>query len=269
MSRMQWFFALAEGSPGFKGYADMAKVAVHTALRHTTLRPHFIYDGGENEFTRWLRDRSVPIIRCRTSFDDQIALLSGGEGQSIQAIVRGILLRVELAQLGAQLGWDERVLYTDCDVVFRQDITSELAATECTYFAVAPEFTHDDYLQMNTGVMWMNLPKLRSVDAEFRAFVAENLPRLQNIAWDQGAYREFFAREGNTFLWDRLRPELNWKPYWGENPDAKVIHFHGPKPFQRPVIESEFPQLMYLVTQSYYDLCDQWMDLLAEAERSA
>ncbi|HEX8679321.1 MAG TPA: hypothetical protein VF683_05155, partial [Chthoniobacterales bacterium] len=218
---------------------------------------------------RWLRDRDVRIIGCRSSLDDHIALLKGGEGQSIQSIVRGVLLRLELAQLGAQHGWDDRVLYTDCDVFFRHDIVSELAATQCTYFAVAPEFAQDDYLQMNTGVMWMNLPKLRSVDAEFRAFVAENLPRLQTIAWDQGAYREFFARDDNTFAWDRLRPELNWKPYWGENADAKVIHFHGPKPFQRARIETEFPELMYLVTPSYHQLCEQWTDLLAEAERSA
>ncbi|MBJ3763921.1 hypothetical protein ILP92_14305 [Maribius pontilimi] len=23
--------------------------------------------------------------------------------------------------------------------------------------------------------------------------------------------------------------ENNWKPYWGTDPDARIIHFHGPK----------------------------------------
>lgn len=29
--------------------------------------------------------------------------------------------------------------------------------------------------------------------------------------------------------WDRLAPEYNWKPYWGLNPNAKIVHFHGIK----------------------------------------
>ena len=28
-----------------------------------------------------------------------------------------------------------------------------------------------------------------------------------------------------------LPDELNWKSYWGANPDAAILHFHGYKPF--------------------------------------
>ncbi|CAN5185862.1 glycosyltransferase [soil metagenome] len=264
---MQWFFALAEGCPGFDYYADLARVAVHTAMRHTSLQPHFLYDGDENHFTRWLRDRQVPIIRCRTFLDTELATFKGGPDEAnTRSTGRGILLRIELPQLQVQLGLDDRVLYTDCDVFFRRDIAEDLRGLAPHYFAVGPEFSRDDYRHMNTGVMWMNLPQLRTVDAPFRAFVRQNLPRLPQIAWDQGAYREFFAGDENTFQWDRLPPELNWKPYWGDDPQAKVIHFHGPKPFQRPYLDSHFPELKTLTGGSYDDLCEEWAELLAEAK---
>jgi hypothetical protein len=264
---MQWFLALAEGCPGFKQYSALVKVAVHTALERTSLRPHFLYDGGENGLTRWLRDREVPIIQCRTFLDEDLARLKGGRDEAnTRSTARGILLRLELAQLGQQLGFDDRVLYTDCDVFFRADVTRELDAIACHYFAVAPEFSREEYFHMNTGVMWMNLANLRSVDVEFRAFVRQNLDRLQSLAWDQGAYREFFVTKKNAIKWDKLRPELNWKPYWGDSAEAKIIHFHGPKPFQRPHLDSHYPNLKPLTANGAYDrFCEEWDELLLAA----
>ena len=263
---MQWFLALAESSPAFKQYGEMAKVAIHTALRHTSLRPHFLYDGGENELTRWLRDRAVPIIPCQTFLLDEISRLRCGEHEAnIRSSLRGILLRIELPRLGLEMGWDERVLYTDADVFFLGDVVDELAAIGCRYFAVAPEFDPQDYRQINTGAMWMNLPGLRTVDADFRQFVRQNLPRLQNVAWDQGAYREFFGPPGDEPRWEKLRPELNWKPYWGDHAKARIIHFHGPKPFQRDFIDSHFSELKHLTGGCYEEVCDLWADLLEEA----
>ena len=57
---MQWFIGINEGCPAWRQYAEMAKVAIHTALQHTSLQPHCLYDGGENEFTAWLRRRDIP-----------------------------------------------------------------------------------------------------------------------------------------------------------------------------------------------------------------
>ena len=42
---------------------------------------------------------------------------------------------------------------------------------------------------------------------------------------DQGAYNEYFQGAFNCLTY----PLFNWKPYWVENEDAKIIHFHGPK----------------------------------------
>jgi hypothetical protein len=199
--------------------------------------------------------------------EDEITGLRCGEHEvNIRSALRGILLRIELPQLNVRIGLNKRVLYTDCDVFFRGEIATELASIHCKYFAVAPEFDREDYYQMNTVVMWMNLPMLRTVDADFRAFVRQNLPRLQRVAWDQGAYRQFFARTENAIQWDKLRPELHWKPYWGDYADAKLIHFHGPKLFHRPHIDSHFAELKHLTGGCYDELCALWEELLAEAE---
>ena len=43
---------------------------------------------------------------------------------------------------------------------------------------------------------------------------------------DQGAFNMFYAGQFEVRLW----PSWNWKPYWGYQSDAKLLHFHGPKP---------------------------------------
>ncbi len=262
---MQWFLALAETSPAFPQYADMARVAVHTALQYTSLRPHFLYDGGENDLTRWLRERDVPIIPCQTYLIRELTKVRCAQHEEkIREALRGILLRLELPRLGSELPLDDRVFYTDADVFFLGEVTDELAAINCQYFAVAPEFDRANYREMNTGAMWMNLPELRKVDSDFRQYVRDHLSRLQSVAWDQGAYREFFSQADGGWKWDSLRPELNWKPYWGDYSNARIIHFHGPKPFQQPYIDSHFPELSHLNGGCFSEICDLWKELLEE-----
>ncbi len=118
---------------------------------------------------------------------------------------------------------------------------------------------------MNTGAMWMNLPGLLRKDDEFKTFIRQHIDELQSVAWDQGAYRRFFRTEEGVRLWDELSPELNWKPYWGDYTKASIIHFHGPKPFQRNHIDSHFSELKDLTGGSFEELCDVWTKLLAEA----
>ena len=100
--------------------------------------------------------------------------------------------------------------------------------------------------------------------AEISRIYFENLAALESESWDEAAYRWFY-RDDNGPLWDRLRPELNWKPYWGESAQAKIIHFHGPKPFQRDHIESHWPELKSLTGGAYHAVVEQWSELLREA----
>lgn len=264
---MQWFLGLNESCPAFKQYAEMAKVAVHTALAHTSLQPHCLYDGEENDFTAWLRRRGVPIIHCQSYFCSELAAL--GErlnNPTLLSATRGVFLRVELPALQERLGLDERVLYTDCDVIFRSEVVDLLRPIDCEYFAVAVESNRTQPEDMNSGVMWMNLPGMRRRDDEFRAYLREQVDRLPAISWDQGAYRYFYQNADQGHLWETLPPELNWKPYWGDYETAKIIHFHGPKPFQRDYIDSHWPELKFLTGGAYEELCEVWERLLREAE---
>jgi lipopolysaccharide biosynthesis glycosyltransferase len=262
---MQWFFALTEDSTAFRQYAEMIMVAVHTAKKFTSLEPHCIYDGGENEFTEWLTRHEVRIVRHRSFVREQLEELGRQKGnQHLAAALSGAFSRVELPELVRKLGGAGRVLYTDCDVIFLSEVVPELEANGCEYFAVAPESVQDDYVNMNTGVMLMNTERLRASLPEFREYISDNLAALERESWDEAAYRWFY-RDSNGPLWDRLRPELNWKPYWGENAQAKIIHFHGPKPFQREHIDAHWPELKALTGGAYSALAEQWSKLLEEA----
>ncbi|MGI9086384.1 MAG: hypothetical protein ACR2HH_01365 [Chthoniobacterales bacterium] len=264
---MQWFIGINEGCPAWRPYAQMAKVAIHTALLHTSLRPHCLYDGQPNEFTDWLDQHQVPIIQGRTFLNDELRLLGQRRNNpELLAATRGVFLRAELPLLQHQGAFDERVLYTDCDVIFRGEVTDLLAPLHPKYFSVAVEAERARPEEMNTGVMWMNLPEMFQCDAAFRDYLRANINALPAMSWDQGAYRNFYRSAEGALLWENLPPELNWKPYWKDFARARIIHFHGPKPFQRPNIDSHYPELKYLTGGCYDEICDLWESLLDEAE---
>jgi len=50
----------------------------------------------------------------------------------------GALSLVGMPVIVARLGGADRVLYTDCDVIFAAEVVPELKANRCEYFAVAP-----------------------------------------------------------------------------------------------------------------------------------
>ena len=262
---MQWYFALTEDSTAFRQYAEMAMVAVHTAKKVTSLEPHCIYDGHENDFTAWLTKRGVRIIRHRSFVREALEELGRRkENPHLAAALSGAFSRIELPEIGNRTADAGRILYTDCDVMFLDEVVPELEENACRYFAVAPESGLGDYVNMNTGVMLMNTERLHESLPEFREYVSNNLAALEAESWDEAAYRWFY-RDENGPMWDRLRPELNWKPYWGENAQAKIIHFHGPKPFQRDYIDSHWPELREHSGGAYLAEVERWSRLLEEA----
>jgi lipopolysaccharide biosynthesis glycosyltransferase len=262
---MEWYFALTEDSTAFRQYAEMIMVAVHTARRTTSLEPHCIYDGKENDFTAWLTRHDVQIIPHRSFVREALEELGRvKQNPHLGAALSGAFSRVELPQIVGKDSGSERVLYTDCDVMFVGEVVPELQENACRYFAVAPESVKDDYVNMNTGVMLMNTERLRESLPAFRDYISQNLAALEAESWDEAAYRWFY-RDANGPLWDRLQPELNWKPYWGESADAKIIHFHGPKPFQRDHIDSHWPELKSLTGGEYLEQVKRWTELLEQA----
>jgi hypothetical protein len=270
---MKWFFALKYGGRRFAEYAELVKVAVHSAGRFTSLAPHCLYDGPDCELTAWLRGRGVAVIPARSFLHERLREVAERRNDpDVLAIGGGALLRTELPALAGEMGIaDEFVVYTDLDVMFRGEVVDYLSQLRPHLFAVAPEFDRLDYIKMNTGVMVMNLPGLRVFDASFRELMVSNFDALVAETWDQTAYRHLFRTVEGVPLWDRMLPQYNWKPYWGFHPDIRIIHFHGPKPRQHDLLtRGEVPEhlgaLKKLAVGIYDAACQEWEQLLLEVD---
>src|SRR5436190_19060671 len=123
---MKWFFALTEDSTAFRQYAEMVMVAVHTARKHTVLEPHCIYDGNENEFTDWLTKHDVRIIPHRSFVREALEELGRQKGNPhLAPALSGAFSRIELPEIVESA---DRILYTDCDVMFFGEVVPELEA---------------------------------------------------------------------------------------------------------------------------------------------
>jgi hypothetical protein len=277
---MKWFVAVTSQSPLFTEFAQMLQVAVATAAERTSLEPHVLYDGDDdNWLTDWLQRRSIPIVRVRGSYHGQLEQLARrfGYRDAVRGHSSGALLRVELPAVTSRLGLpDQFILFTDVDVMFHADPVPLLTDMRPRYLAATPEKHEHDGL--NAGVMLMNLPALRRDAPGFQRYLARNLERFsKDGAWEQRAYQEYYAwahppvalrkvarrlHIGGDPLWDRLPLTMNWKPYWGENPRAAIIHFHGPKPYQseRAAAGALNPDHQDLVTENYFRLSEEWRE---------
>jgi Glycosyl transferase family 8 len=213
---MKWYFAINEDGSG--GQTGMhAKLAVLSARRNTTLDPHLVYSGQENDFTRWMTDHGVTVRRINLTFEAEIHALARAGLYS--ATYLGHWLRTAVCLLNRE---DRFVVYTDCDVVFLRE--PDFGGVGPDRFACAPEFRRDGANYFNSGVMVMNLPALRRDYPDFERFILEKMRTIGANFRDQYAYNLYYRGR-----WDRLDPRLNWKPYWGADDAASVLHFHGPK----------------------------------------
>ena len=76
----------------------------------------------------------------------------------------------------------------------------------------------------NAGVLVMNIQGMKE---KYEEFILKMKNRERNISglFDQGYLNELCFKD-----MELLPIEYNWKPYWGINDKAKLIHFHGMKP---------------------------------------
>ena len=127
---------------------------------------------------------------------------------------------------------EEVVLYTDNDVMFLREPKVDAVPH---LLAAAPEFELINLSYFSSGVMILNLPGLRRVHEAFAGAIRRRLRSdFRYPAHDQESYNRFFGPKTLNRLQGRaftpMSPTLNWKPFWGLNPEAQIVHFHGPKP---------------------------------------
>ena len=213
---MKIYMALNEG--GTRG--DIAlhmKLAILSARKYTTLQPHLLYTGNRNGFTAWLERQGVRIIDSQLPYLHVIEELTAAGRYTTATVGHWLRTNVCLTER-----YDEHVFYTDVDVMFLKN--PELGNIKPRYFAAAPEFDKTSWNYFNAGVMVLCPRGLREEYGAFEQYIIQNIREKTYAFHDQIAYNEFYRGR-----WDRLPLELNWKSYWGLNPNATLLHFHGPK----------------------------------------
>ncbi|MBR1907644.1 hypothetical protein IJ818_01760 [bacterium] len=210
---MKWYFACNQQS---KEYEPLIKAAVCSAIKNTTLSPHFVYDGTPDELTMWLEEKGVKVIYHRSNL---YPILQKKYKENELKISSGAYLRCDIPIIEQE---EDFVLYTDCDVIFLKDIVAE-SLSKPDYFCCAPEVDIENTKIFNTGVMFMNVNNLRKTYKSFCGFIKHNLWRL--VTWDQTAYQLYYGEKSSP-----LDLQYNHKIYWGVNENASIIHYHGAKP---------------------------------------
>jgi lipopolysaccharide biosynthesis glycosyltransferase len=258
---MKWFFALNQSSTLFDSYCEMAKAAVISASKNTDLEPVLLFDGNSPEFIHWMQNHRVTVIQMESSLSEELAKIAPDRLE----VSKGAFLRVDVPWVMEQMSWtDPYVLYTDCDVLFLKSL--DFSDIRPTYFAVTSEINIEDNLNMNSGVMVMNIENLQRTYQKFRRFIIKYLNHFAYLDYDQTAYRCYYHIE-----WQTLPPEYNWKPYWEMNQDAKILHFHGPKPTEKELArQKELPPIKQdLVNDGYFHWVTVWECYAEEAQQTA
>lgn len=244
--RLKWVFVVNSNTPSY--YANI-QVAVRSALKKTTLLPICIYHGPKTWLHDWLLKQGVRILRHTPVWFHKLRevqrhglrlSLSKHVSTNYDSLetMQATFLRFDLPILGFT---DNFVLYTDTDVVFLKDITLSAFPYLPDFFMVGSEFDPTSCScqdanrnQMpfgNAGIMLFNIPNMRNTHANFLewTFQDKHIKSGLNFNWlgplDQGAYNSFY----NRVLSCATYPLFNWKPYWGANSQALILHFHGPK----------------------------------------
>jgi hypothetical protein len=218
----KWYFCLSESTLNRKqhDWKNMIRVAVNSALQNTSLQPNFIYDGNPNDFINELQLKNVNIIYYKSSL---YKYMLEAKMESID-IASGAYLRFEIPVIETD---DKFVLYTDCDVLFTPQFDlNNIDFSTINKFAFAPQTNISDYKNdLNSGVLILNVQGMKQEYESLINFTKDHIFNDKS-GFDQEVLRQYY----NIDNLSKLPVEYNWKPYWGKNDNAKIIHWHGPKP---------------------------------------
>jgi len=219
-SSLLWVFCCNDNAE----HKQYAKHAVKSANNNTTLRKLFIYDGNDKSYINWMQANGVRVIQHRILFYDQYLTIINNQAET--QIGSGAFLRLDIPIILKRLNYhDKYVLYTDCDVIFHHHPQIKINPT---YFACCNEVDLNPSSEhFNSGVMYLNVNNMLFTYSNLITWLITN--KFSNPTgdfFDQGALTTYYRGK-----WDHLDPIFNWKPYWGWNENAVIIHYHGPKTY--------------------------------------
>lgn len=248
---MKWFSAINTHNPKlYKDYIHMYKVAVLTAKQtNPSIEPYLILDGDIDSFIQELIDMGVNVIKHRLTFYDKLV-----EHYKDDSIALGTFLRIDIPKICYELNFEnDYILYTDNDVMFIDDVSS-LNELSPKYFMCAGEFSQNfTPMGMNAGILWINWREMYNDHSNFVSFIEHNLHKFQ--VYDQDALKQFYGNRMESF-----DSSYNYKPYWGESNDIKILHFHGPKPTFKKSDFNTFPHPQ-LITPYFYKMVEKFNEI--------
>lgn len=206
-------------------YMNMFRVALKSLHENTTMQAVVIYDGDETDETcRVAKQYGADVIihkfsktkELKQTYADELAQ----KPSNFPALV-GTFLRFEIPFIEKT---DDYILYADIDCLFKGDIKLSDFDKLPTILAAAPEQNKNDKSYFNAGVMLLNVKEFGKItDKVYEMLDNHQLPESGVV--DQGYLNQIMNGKH-----DDLPLIYNWKPYWGRNDDAKIIHYHGMKP---------------------------------------
>ena len=223
---MKWYFCME--TVGLIRYAPLIQAAVISCRQHTSLTPICLWYDVDNRLPDYM---AAFFARYEVTVIFQQARVYKAaleRGFDVSHHTSGIFLRFEVPHIEQE---DEYVLYTDCDIMFQNEVS--LDHLRPRFFAAGPEFYPDYWGYFNSGVMLMNIPEMRRTSDHLFATTMARMAAGFGTGHDQGDLNAFYFEQ-----WERLPLEYNWKPYWGVNDRAVVLHFHGPKPMDLYLIST-------------------------------
>jgi hypothetical protein len=216
----KWYFCV--GREGCERQSYLIKTSVMSALCRTSLRPICIYSGMTTEVEDFLKRHGVAMVPASFPLTEDLDETLKGRTDYSSAMAHGSYLRLMIANIERD---DEFVLYADYDCMFVRD--PDINTDGIEFIAAAPETDQDNWGWFNNGVLVMNIPALRSIYDKMVRIISLRLRSGLFAVHEQGEMNAIFWMK-----WNRLKLQQNWKPYWGVNESAEIIHYHGPKPLE-------------------------------------
>lgn len=222
---MKCYFALTAPNDDTSPYVDMLEVALKSAHLHTSLKIVVLYDGPKgNRCWEIVQKYGAEVIEHTFSHRQYTDKIYSYENCGYHVDVdkaAGAYMRLDIPWVEKD---DDYVMYADIDVLFLKDIKME-DLPKPRFLAACSEFEKSEDLSayFNSGVMVMNVKNMRTYCSAIFESLKQGAPPYRVMDQDHLNIHCANVREWLPF-------EYNWKPYWGINPDAAIIHFHGMKP---------------------------------------
>lgn len=196
--------------------------AIESVLTHSpNLFPIVLFEGALfSDVLPWLRvlhnHKQIKVIPHQLSWID----LLSDKRRSVSAAYLRLDIPVLFDSVLESIPFlnKQYILYTDCDVLFYKRVLF----LRPELFTMGPEMWKGT--KENSGVMFMNVTAMKPLMNGFvqhaKVFSIQH-PHLD----DQPMILTYFDKEKIS----RLPDEYNWKPYWGFNSSATIVHTHGTK----------------------------------------